>query len=199
MIENGNKILMALLLGLFIVTSLQFVQHFFFHESKPGEDYPIIGDLGASGPVAPIVEDPAPVCHLLAEADSSVGETIVKANCTSCHQFNNEVHGQGPHLVGLIGRDVAGTDFGAYSSVLRTWGGQWDQESLNAFLHNPQQYIPGTAMNFAGWDNSKTRLRANVLVYLYNLSGAALPACPTAEQEMDEGDGAESPQREDSR
>lgn len=184
--ENGNKILMALLLGVFIVTSLQFVSHFLYHESE----FEKIGEEGGDTEIT--IPDPAPICELLATADISVGETVVKANCTSCHQLNNEVHGQGPHLVGLIGRDVASTDFGGYSSALRGLGGQWDQENLNAFLHKPSQYVPGTAMNFGGWDNSKTQLRANVVAYLYSVSGADFPACPALEEVIEEGEEAAS-------
>ncbi len=189
--ENGNKILMALLLGVFIVTSLQFIGHFFYHESEPGKDYDIIGEVDGVAP-PPEVEIPDPICHLLADADIEIGKQAL-SNCTSCHQFESQVHGQGPHLVDLIGREIASTDFGGYSSALRSLGGEWDQDTLNSFLHKPSQYVPGTAMNFAGWDNSKTKLRANVIAYLYDLSGAALPVCPAMEEEMmEEGEEAAS-------
>ena len=182
---NSNMILMALLTGVGIILSVSFVNHFFFHHQKAGVDYPVVGTL-EGGLVLQEPEVPAQICQMLAEADVDIGATIAKANCAACHQFENPVHGQGPHLVNIVGRDKAGSDFGAYSAALKGFGGQWDHESLNQFLHKPSAYVPGTAMNFAGWDNSKSRQRANVVAYLYSISGADLPACPAAE-EMDQG------------
>lgn len=181
---NGNRILMAILTGVVLVWTLRFfIQdgHILFHPQKPGIDYPIVGTVDGDVPVQ-VAQVPDAICDLLAGADVAVGETIAKANCTACHQFENEIHGQGPHLVALIGRAVASTDFGAYSAALKGFGGQWDQESLNYFLFKPSAYVPGTAMNFAGWDNSKNRQRANVIAYLYSLSGAALPTCPLPDE-----------------
>ena len=184
---NGNRILMAILTGLVLVWTVRFFVidgHFLFHKQK----FETIGDVsGISQPPPP--EVPSEICALLATADISLGESIAKANCTACHQFTDPIHGQGPQLVGIVGRDIAGTDFGSYSPALRALGGQWDYESLNAFLHKPAQYVPATAMNFSGWDNSKTQLRANVIAYLYSVSGAELPACPVDET-VDEGETA---------
>lgn len=178
--KNSNMILMAILTGVGIILSVSFVNHFFFHHQKAGKDYPIIGSLDGAV-VATTPEIPSEVCEMLASADVEIGATIAKANCAACHQFENEVHGQGPHLVGLIGRAIGSTDFGGYSSALKSFGGEWSQDTLNQFLYKPSSYVPGTAMNFAGWDNSKTRQRANVIAYLYSMSGAELPECPVAD------------------
>lgn len=182
---NGNRILMALLTGVVLIWTVRFFLmdgHIFFHEQKAGEDYEIIGQVDG-GPVAPPPAVADSICQMLAGADIEIGATIAKANCAACHQFDNAIHGQGPHLVGLVGRDYASTDFSGYSSALKSLTGQWDEAALNQFLFKPSAYVPGTAMNFAGWDNSKIRQRANVVAYLYSLSGAALPACDVATED----------------
>ena len=183
--KNGNMILMALLTGVFIVLGLSFFNHLFFHEQKAGKDFPIVGDVPGGAPIA-VAQVADPMCELLAEADISIGETIARANCAACHQFEQPIHGQGPHLVGIVGRDFAATDFGGYSSAIGAFNAAWDQESLNEFLFKPSAYIPGTAMNFAGLDNSKSRQRAAIVAYLYSVSGAELPVCEVAEEMMDE-------------
>jgi cytochrome c len=33
---------------------------------------------------------------------------------------------------------------------MRQLGGHWDRERLDRFLTNPQAYLPGTSMKFAG-------------------------------------------------
>lgn len=180
--ENGNRILMALLTGLFVVLSVSFLNALLFHKQK----FDVIG--GDTQAVVEVDNEADAICHLLADADISIGETIAKSQCTACHNFANEVAGQGPHLVSLVGRDIASTDFG-YSGTLNGLPGDWTYEELNGFLFNPKLYAPGTKMNFNGWNDSERNLktRANVIAYLYSNSGVELPSsCPVIEEEMDD-------------
>ena len=181
--HNGNRILMAILTGVTLIWTVLFFNnhgHIFFHKQEAGKDYMVIG-AGTEGPVT-VAEVAAPICELLADADASVGATIAKANCAACHQFDNEVNGTGPHLVGVVGRDVGSVAGFSYSSAMGSFGGQWGEAELNEFLYKPSEYMPGTKMNFGGWDNNKIKLRANVVAYLYENSGIALPQCPVAEE-----------------
>ena len=66
-----------------------------------------------------------------------------------------------------------------YSDALVGMGGQWDYESLNAFLYKPKAYIKGTKMNFAGL--KKPSDRANMIAYLRSLSASPV-ALPSQEQ-----------------
>jgi cytochrome c len=44
-----------------------------------------------------------------------------------------------------------GLVYGArYSTALRRLGGKWTRDRLDQFLTNPQAYVPGTKMSFAG-------------------------------------------------
>lgn len=180
--ETGNRILMAVLVGAVLIYTVRFFAtdaHILFHTAEY-EEIDIDDPIGDNGP-----KGPADICPMLAGADISIGETIAKANCTSCHNFVSETHGTGPHLVGIVGRDIASEDF-SYSSALQGLPGDWTYAELNEFLYSPGAYVPGTKMNFAGWDNSKTKLRANVVAYLYAQSGAELPTCPAVEDVVEE-------------
>ena len=61
----------------------------------------------------------------------------------------------------------------AYSDALKNKPGNWDYEALNAWLHSPKTYAPGTKMNFAGL--KKVEDRANVIAWLRTKSDSPLP------------------------
>lgn len=73
-----------------------------------------------------------------------IGNTL--DSCNECHSFEENVHGSGPSLNGVLGRRIAGTSFEDYSAALSGQGGKWDRETLKLFLDNPQAFAPGTAM-----------------------------------------------------
>jgi cytochrome c len=89
----------------------------------------------------------APSISMAADADH--GQTLFRQQCGVCHTAGKDDGdgGQGPSLAGVIGRKV-GSDpnFGAYTQALTDDKDVWTQDSLGAFLENPQKAIPGTAM-----------------------------------------------------
>ena len=56
---------------------------------------------------------------------------------------------------------------------MKAKGGSWSVDELNKFLTNPRDYIPGTAMTFAGL--SRESQRADVIAYLNTLSDNPKP------------------------
>lgn len=52
-----------------------------------------------------------------------------------------------PSLVGIVGRAVASQPDYPYSEALRSLGGTWTKERLDAFLADAAGYAPGTAMS----------------------------------------------------
>jgi cytochrome c len=56
----------------------------------------------------------------------------------------------------------------SYSTALKSKQGPWTYDELNAWLHKPASYAPGTRMAFAGIANDQER--ANVIDYLHTLS-----------------------------
>ena len=92
-----------------------------------------------AGPVGPSTA-------VLGQSLVAEGETLFRARCAACHSLEPGQSRVGPALVGLAGR-TAGTVEGArYSSALRDSGLVWNAETLEAFLANPREAVPGTTM-----------------------------------------------------
>jgi cytochrome c len=103
---------------------------------------------------------------LLASADIDDGAKVFR-KCSSCHKVADGENGVGPHLYGIVGRDVAAADGFNYSGSLIAVAQVWDTDALNGFLENPKSYAPGTTMGFSGL--KKPEDRANLIAYLDSL------------------------------
>ncbi|SIO16374.1 c-type cytochrome [Vannielia litorea] len=100
--------------------------------------------------------------EVFASADAAAGEKVF-GKCKACHKLDG-TDGTGPHLDGVVNRDIGGVGGFSYSSAMAEHGGTWTPEELSAFLANPKGYISGTKMSFAGL--KKIEDRANVIAYL---------------------------------
>ncbi len=155
-------------------------------------------------------EAPAvPIAQLLAEAHPEKGEAAFKA-CQACHTIDkggaNKV---GPNLWGVVGRPIASHEGFAYSDALKSKSGEsWTFDNINAFVHAPKTFAPGTKMTYAGVKKDDTR--ADLLAYLNSQSDSPQPlpkaeAAPAAEgqapapaegqQKPAEGQGQTQPQQ----
>ncbi len=77
-----------------------------------------------------------------------LGETIL-SKCAACHRFDEKAgNAIGPNLFGVVGRHIAGIDDYDYSAALSSLTGRWTRERLDAYLADPQQFAPGTSMEF---------------------------------------------------
>lgn len=104
---------------------------------------------------------------IMAAADIDSGEKVFR-KCTACHKVNGE-DGVGPHLNGVVGRDVGSVGGFAYSGSLVKVAQVWSAEELSGFLAKPSSYAPGTSMGFAGL--RKVEDRADVIAYLQSTGG----------------------------
>ncbi len=110
-------------------------------------------------------------------ADSANGKKLFNGflRCYACHSLEPGVHKVGPSLAWLFGR-AAGTaaGFERYSDAMQTSGVIWNADTLDAFLANPQKYIPGNRMAKDGYFVSdrviSARIRADVIAYLEQAS-----------------------------
>jgi len=100
--------------------------------------------------------------EVFAAADAGRGERVF-GKCQACHKLDG-TDGTGPHLDGVVGRDIGGVDGFAYSDVLATMEGDWTPENLSAFLEDPRGFASGTKMTFAGLRDIEER--ANVIAYI---------------------------------
>ena len=120
-------------------------------------------DTGEGGGEAEASDEPeVPFEEVLASADAGAGERIWR-QCSSCHKLDG-TNGTGPHLDGVVGRDIAAIGDFNYSDALASLDGDWTPEHLNGFLTNPREYAPGTKMTYKGLSDVEDR--ANIIAYL---------------------------------
>ncbi len=94
------------------------------------------------------------------------------SQCAVCHSVQPDDPARvGPNLFGVYGRSTgSGEDF-TYSAAMRDADIVWNDETLDAFIENPQSYIPGNRMAFAGQKDAQKR--AEIIAYLKTLSDDA--------------------------
>jgi glucose/arabinose dehydrogenase/cytochrome c2 len=83
--------------------------------------------------------------------DPAKGKVLFQQSCALCHASmlgpgGQPVSGQGPSLVGVVGRPAAFLSNFNYSKALHDSGLTWDQATLNHFLEAPSVAVPGTTM-----------------------------------------------------
>ncbi len=95
------------------------------------------------------------------------GQVLASA-CMSCHSMAPDApDGIGPNLWRVVGRPIASSGGYDYSSALRTVGGNWTEESLAAFIRDPQAFAPGSTM--AATTAFDARELQDLLTYLSSL------------------------------
>lgn len=100
-----------------------------------------------------------------AEGDAEAGKKVFN-KCKACHVVDKEQNRVGPHLVGIVDRDVASIEDFKYSKAMIEWGEgkAWTAENLDEYLEAPKKVVKGTKMAFAGL--RKEEDRANLIAYL---------------------------------
>lgn len=93
-------------------------------------------------------------------ADSARGERVFQ-RCFACHSVvAGEDKLPGPSLRGVIGRRAGTLPGFRFSTALSTAGARglvWTRESLDAYLADPDRFIPGTEMGLPGLRESDDR------------------------------------------
>ncbi len=85
--------------------------------------------------------------------------------CSACHSLQPGVHLSGPSLAGLWGKKAASAeDYGRYTEALTKENLVWGEDTLNAWLSDPQAMVPGTTMTFRGVEKDETR--TNLIAFL---------------------------------
>lgn len=96
-------------------------------------------------------------------ADAAHGK-VVYEKCAACHPLTPGATEVGPSLAGIIGRKAASQDDFRYSTAMRRSNIVWDEKTIDAYLADPQGYIKGNRMPFAGLPDQKDR--EDVIAYL---------------------------------
>ncbi len=124
---------------------------------------PSTGGEVASAPAADVPIEP--VGPLLAKADAKAGEVAFGKRCSTCHvTAKGGANKTGPDLWNIVGRARASHEGFTYSSAMQAKGGNWDYESINLFISNPQGFVKGTKMALVPLRNAKER--ADIISFL---------------------------------
>jgi cytochrome c len=194
---GANKVLGAVLAAALLTVGLGVIVPEFFPltpPAKPGDLVAIPADIAgaAAGPAAD-VDTPPDWGTVLPKADVAAGQAST-AVCQACHNFSAAgTNVIGPGLWGVVGRPPGSHPGFAYSAGMLDFAKKqpiWDYQHIFEFIKNPQQYIPGTKMTYAGLKDPQARI--NVIAYLHTLgsnlpipkpnpAAAAAPAGTTAE------------------
>jgi cytochrome c len=95
------------------------------------------------------------------------GERLFKARCASCHATSSGPNRIGPPLAGVVGRMAGSVEGVRYSRALEGSEVTWSTETLDAYLANPRQFVPGTSMTVALRNASE---RTAIITYLEELA-----------------------------
>ncbi|MBF0348803.1 MAG: hypothetical protein HQL81_14145 [Magnetococcales bacterium] len=131
---DGNKDILTVVLTVVGVAVFVGVLHFFGDE---------LGIHSASDPNAAVSSDPVDQGRRLAR------------NCIPCHDLTSarRLTRVGPPLWGVVGQRVASVPGYQYSRAQIRAGQEgvvWDEPSLDRYLANPKEFIPGNKMAFSG-------------------------------------------------
>lgn len=161
-------------LGLSIATGMYFAPH------RPETMGYVVEGVEEEGGAGGGAEAEKPIAFYLQTASAARGEAQFK-KCAACHTITpGGANGIGPNLHAVFGKSHGHVAGFQYSDALKGVPGNWDWDSLSAWLKSPKAYAPGTKMSFAGI--SKPQDRADLLLYL-NSQGSNLPIPPAPAEE----------------
>ena len=111
------------------------------------------------------------------EGNAVRGEKLFNGflKCYTCHSLEPGVTKVGPTFAGLFGRKAGSAEgFEGYSEAMIRSGVIWDAVTLDAFMSDPQKFIPGNSMMMDGYyvvgQVSSASYRADVIAYLSSAS-----------------------------
>jgi cytochrome c len=105
------------------------------------------------------------VSAIAASGDPVRGAQLFGRACGACHSLAPGQHRTGPSLAGVVGRKAGSAEgFHRYSPSLQASGVVWEGTTLDAWIADPQAFIPGTRMGFRGLPDPQAR--ADLIAYL---------------------------------
>lgn len=79
-------------------------------------------------------------------ADAQRGQQLWESRCFGCHALDTDR--AGPRHRGVVGRKAGSIRDYAYSPAVKASTLVWNEATLDRWLTNPQEVIPGQRMNF---------------------------------------------------
>jgi cytochrome c len=103
-------------------------------------------------------------------ADIEKGKVLFE-KCAACHSLESGKNDDAPNLRGIFGRKVASVEDFRYSAAMKRSDVVWTQETLNAFIEDPQAFIAGNRMPFDGLKDKSER--EDLIAYLESATKTA--------------------------
>jgi cytochrome c len=97
--------------------------------------------------------------------DAAAGKKVFE-QCAACHTVDGESP-VGPTLKSIVGRKAGSIAGFRYSRVMKSSSVVWDERALDAYIADPQAFMPGNLMPFAGIMDAGER--ASLIAYLKSL------------------------------
>lgn len=97
-----------------------------------------------------------PAVALAKAGDVEKGKTAFE-QCAACHSIDGTGEYDGPSLKGIIGRKAGSLEDYRYSAAMKRSDVTWDAASLDKYIADPQAFIPGNRMAFAGMADKSQR------------------------------------------
>ena len=136
--------------------------------AEEAADAPAADEAAAEEAAAePAAEGGSDFAAMVAAADLEAGKKVFR-KCGACHKLEDGKNGVGPHLYGIVGRDIASVDGFNYSDALTGLEGEWTLDKLSAWLENPRDFAAGNRMSFSGLKDEEDR--ANLIGYLQSVA-----------------------------
>ena len=109
----------------------------------------------------------------IAGGDPAAGKLVFR-KCQVCHSLDPGKDVLGPSFAGIVGRKSGAEPNYAYSPAMKDANLTWDAKTLDAYLDDPQKFVPGNKMPFPGLKTQQDRI--DVIAFL------AAPAASAAVQ-----------------
>ncbi len=81
--------------------------------------------------------------------NAAAGEKVFR-KCKACHSLDAGKNKIGPTLHGVFGRTAGTVDGYKYSKAMTASDVVWSDETMDAFVQKPKEFMKGTKMAFAG-------------------------------------------------
>ena len=100
------------------------------------------------------------------------GKQLYHDLCDKCHKLTPGSNEKGPQLQRIYGAPAAALADYKYSDELLNSGWVWDEKTLDTYLINAQQALPGNRMRTDGLPDATER--ADIIAYLSTLRGSGM-------------------------
>jgi cytochrome c len=113
--------------------------------------------LGRAFPIVLLVLLSAALRAALPPAGDAERGKAVFEKCAACHAMDTGMKTDGPILKGVFGRKAGSRDDYRYSAAMVRSSVVWDAMTLDAYIADPQGFIKGNRMSFAGISDKAER------------------------------------------